>query len=130
MSRRCWVVSDSWVLDSIHARSWQPCGPYVPRMFPGVPAARAATAAAESPFVGLSIGWCGDLDVTYDDVRQLVEVAGGTITSLGAAVVVQGEGERIPASAAGPRAVFVNQRWLPDCIAKWRVLAYDAYKPE
>lgn len=130
LARGCWVVSDTWILDSVHARAWQPCARYVPRMFSGVPAARAAAKASKSLFNGLSIGWCGTLDVPHEDFSTLVEVAGGIVTRLLAAVVVQGGAERNPAGAAGPRAVFVNQGWLPDCIANWRVLAYDAYKPE
>lgn len=130
MARECWVVSDTWMLDSIHARKWQPCENYVSPMFAGAPAARAAAAACKSLFDGLSIGWCGDLDVAYDEFQQMAEVAGELVTSFGAAVVVQGQGERIPARAAGPRAVFVNQRWLPDSIARWRVLAHDRFKPE
>lgn len=130
MAQGCWVLSDTWILDSVHAREWQPCARYVPRMFSGVPAARAAAKAAKSLFNKLSIGWCGTLDIPNEDFCMMVDVAGGLVTALCAAVVVQGGGERMSSSGAGPRAVFVNQRWLPDSIASWRVLDYDAYKPE
>lgn len=130
MARGCWVVSDTWLLDSLHARSWQSCAQYVPRMFAGVPAARAAARASKSLFNGLSIGWCGKLDVPYDDFCALVEVAGGLVTSFRAAVVVQGRGDSMSTSAAGPRAVLVNQRWLPDSLASWQVLAFNEYKPQ
>lgn len=130
MARGCWVVGDTWLLDSLHARSWQPCAQYVPRMFAGVPAARAAARASTSLFNGLSIGWCRTLDVPYNDFCALVEVAGGLVTSFRAAVVVQGRGDSMPTSAAGPRAVLVNQRWLPDSLASWQVLAFNEYKPQ
>lgn len=96
-------------------------------MFAGVPAARAAARASKSLFNGLSIGWCGTHDVPYDDFCALVEAAGGLVTSFRAAVVVQGRCDSMPTSAAGPRAVLVNQRWLPDSLASWQVLAFNEY---
>ncbi|KAK1868902.1 hypothetical protein I4F81_011384 [Pyropia yezoensis] len=126
MASGCWVVSDTWLLDSLQQRAWKPCAEYVSPLFPGVLAARAAHAEKRSLLDGLLVGCRGVLDVDLDVFCLLVGAAGGRFGSRGAAVVVEGglaaHQVRLPGGA-----VYVNQRWLPDSIARWQVQPYEDY---
>lgn len=66
------------------------------------------------------------MDVDLDVFGLLVEAAGGRLGNRGAAVVVEGslaaDQVRLPGGT-----VYVNQRWLPDSIARWKVLPYADY---
>lgn len=130
MARGCWIVGDAWLLDSLHSRIWQPCDRYVPKDFPGVAAARAASDAGLSLLKGMLVGSWGTLDIDHDDFRRLVEAAGGQYSSAGAAVIVQGDTTGSLAADSQERALCVNQLWLPDSISTWRVQSYDEYAPE
>lgn len=70
------------------------------------------------------VGFNGALDVDEDVFRLLLEAAG--FATRGAAVVVegalQGNQVRLPGGAA-----VVNQRWLPESIARWEALPYSDY---
>lgn len=126
MASGCWVVSDTWLLDSLQQRAWKPCADYVSPLFPGVLAARAAHAERRPLLDGLLVGCRGVLDVDLDVFGLLVEAAGGRLGNRGAAVVVEGslaaDQVRLPGGT-----VYVNQRWLPDSIARWKVLPYADY---
>lgn len=126
MARGCWVVGDMWLLDSLQQRAWKPCAEYVAPLCPAVPSARAAHAAGRTLLGGLLVGFNGALDVDEDVFRLLLEAAGGRFATRGAAVVVegalQGSQVRLPGGAA-----VVNQRWLPDSIARWEALPYSDY---
>lgn len=129
LARGSWVVAEAWLLDSIHARAWQPFQLYVPREFSGVLPARAARGKGESLFKGLRFGSRGTLNVDIADLRELVECTGGRLgNNRDASVVIVGRepGGRVPALFA-ESAVMVNQLWLPDCVAQWKKLPYDSY---
>lgn len=129
LARGAWVVSESWLVDSIHARAWQPFELYVPKDFAGVLAARAARGRGESLFKGLRFGSRGILNMDIAHLRELVESTGGRLGSnRDANVVIVGRepGGRVPALFP-EAAVMVNQLWLPDCVAQWKELPYDSY---
>lgn len=75
MASGCWVVSDTWLLDSLQQRAWKPCAEYVSPLLPGVLAARAAHAERRPLLDGLLVGCRGVLDVELDDFGLLVEAA-------------------------------------------------------
>lgn len=125
MTQGAWVVRDTWLLDSLSARCWKPCEDYVPTAFPGVLAARKSKEDGAQLLKGLRVGYMGDLNITVDEFIQLVEAAGGCFANLCVELYVRGTdgGDRL---ARGVVPV-VNQRWLPDCIARWECLPYDEY---
>lgn len=128
MAEGAWVVHEAWLLDSICARSWKPFDEYVPLAFPGVFAARKAWKEGAPLLNGLRVGFRGVLDVEPEEFIQLVQAAGGCYNNRGAQVMVAGGGNVADHSAArGEGFYVVNQRWLPDSIAHWEVLACVDY---
>lgn len=125
LAQGAWVVRDTWLLDSLRARCWKPCEDYVPSAFPGVIAARKSKADGKQPFKGLRVGYVGELHIEVAEFIQLVETAGGSFTNLCVDVLVRGigGGDRL----VGGVVPIVNQRWLPDSIARWERLPYADY---
>lgn len=125
IAQGAWVVRDTWLLDSLTARCWKPCKDYVPSVFPGVLAARRSQENGKSLLKGLRVGYVGELNITVDEFIQLVETAGGCFTNLCVEVLVRGTGGNqglLPGTVP-----VVNQRWLPDSIARWECLTYGDY---
>lgn len=125
MAQGAWVVRDAWLLDSLSARCWMPCEQYVPSAFPGVLAARRSKADGGQLLNGLRVGYVGNLNITVDEFCQLVEAAGGCFANLCVEVLVQGTG--CGSGLTRGAVPVVNQRWLPDSIARWECLSYDDY---
>lgn len=125
MAQGAWVVRDAWLLDSLSARCWMPCEQYVPSAFPGVLAARRSKADGGQLLNGLRVGYVGNLSITVDEFCQLVEAAGGCFANLCVEVFVQGTG--CGSGLTRGAVPVVNQRWLPDSIARWECLSYDDY---
>lgn len=125
MAQGAWVVRDTWLLDSLTARCWKPCEDYVPTAFPGVVAAHNSKTGGVQLLKGLRIGYVGDLNIAVDEFIQLVEAAGGCFTNLCVEVLVRGaDGDNLLPGGVVP---VVNQRWLPDSIARWECLPFDDY---
>lgn len=130
LTRGAWVVSDSWLLDSMRCRAWKPCHDYVPEAFPGVVAARNAHAAGESLLRGARVGFDGDLRIDVEEFIQLVEGAGGVFMNRGATVLVVRASGGSDSRTRIVAARYVNEQWLPDTIARWKVQPYSNYAPE
>eukprot|EP00170_Pyropia_yezoensis_P001328 contig_5894_g1332 len=130
MSRGAWVVSDSWFLASVGSRACKPCGAFVPAAFPEVAAARTAYATGESLLRGMRIGFGGGLRIETREFVQPVESAGGVFGNRDESVIVLGSAYSPEARVRVGSAQYVNQRWLPDSIARWALQPYTAYVAE
>lgn len=128
LTRGAWVVCATWLLDSMRSRAWKPRHDYVPEAFPRAVAARNAHAAGESLLRGTRVGFHGFLCIDVADFIELVEGAGGVFSNITAAVIVVGV-----SGASAPRvgaARSVNEQWLFDTIAHWKVQPYSKYAPK
>lgn len=125
MAQGAWVVRDTWLLDSLRARCWKPYVEYVPSAFPGVLAARNSKMNGGLLFKGLRVGYIGDLSIAVDEFIQLVEAVGGCFANMCVEVLVRGTGG--DDQLMGGAVAVVNQRWLPDSIARWECLPYGDY---
>eukprot|EP00170_Pyropia_yezoensis_P004736 contig_19244_g4750 len=93
-------------------------------------AARNAQATGESLLNGMRLGFDGVLDIDAREFVQLVEGAGGVFGNRDATVTVLGITYSPEARVRMGSVQYVNQRWLPDSIARWSLQPYSAYSVE
>lgn len=118
MTQGAWVVSESWLLESMSGRAWKPCGDFIPSAFPGVVAARDAHAAGEPLLNGMKVGVGGRLSIDLDAFVRLVEGAGGVFGNRDAEVIVLGGVCTSEQRARFGTATCVSQCRLQDSIAR------------
>ncbi|KAK1869456.1 hypothetical protein I4F81_011932 [Pyropia yezoensis] len=82
------------------------------------------------PDVGMRIGFGGGLRIETREFVQPVESAGGVFGNRDESVIVLGSAYSPEARVRVGSAQYVNQRWLPDSIARWALQPYTAYVAE